>query len=66
LGILFLRLCHNTGSKKPEDVSCRERKRGRLVFVKNKLEKHRERLDRHLRHINARIETVGVGKTAMD
>jgi hypothetical protein len=57
LGILIVKP-HDSGKKQAGDSSCATRKKERLLFVRNKLEKHRERLDKHLSRINARIEAM--------
>lgn len=55
LGILLAKNKNDSAEQKTGN-SCLNRKRERLTFVKNKMEKHRERLDRHLQRINAKIE----------
>jgi hypothetical protein len=63
LGVLIVKLIRDSGEKKAGDSPCATRKRERLLFVRNKLEEHRERLDKHLSRINARIDAVSKTKT---
>jgi hypothetical protein len=66
LGLLLVKPTHDSGKKQAGDSPCAIRKRERLLFVRNKLEKHRERLDKHLSRINTRIEAVSKAKTTGD
>jgi hypothetical protein len=66
LGIFLVKLTRDSGVKKAGDSPCAARKRERLLFVRNKLEEHRERLDKHLSRINARIEAASKAKTPGD
>lgn len=58
LGILLVNRTHDPGENQAGESPCTKRKRERLLYVKNKMERHRERLDRQLSRINARIEAV--------
>ena len=64
LGVLMAKRKDNPGTGKSGDSACRSRKRERLVFAKNKLEWHRERLNHHLNRINSKIESLSPGGTA--
>ena len=48
---------------KKSDTACRNGKREKLNFVKTRLERHRERLDRYLNKINSKIETYSPAVT---
>jgi len=58
LGVLMTNQKKHPDDRKPAGSACQGRKRERLFFVKNKLEMHRERLDRHLSRINSKIESL--------
>jgi hypothetical protein len=62
LGILLTKYKNYPPEHKSGNSSCQNRKRERLFFVKNKMEMHRERLDRHLSRINAKIESLSTGE----
>jgi hypothetical protein len=59
LGILLAKDRTRSGEHGAGDSSCKSRKREKLLFVKEKMEMHRARLDRHLSRINAKIEALG-------
>jgi hypothetical protein len=59
LGILLSNIQKHRGKHREQDSSCRGRKRERLLFVKGKMEMHRERLEKHLARINEKLETLG-------
>ena len=66
LGILLAKDKMHPGRHPEGDSSCKTRKREKLLFVKGKLEMHRERLDRHLGRINAKIDSLGKGAKSGD
>lgn len=59
LGILLAKNKKSSAVLRMEDSACKSRKKEKLLFVKGKMEMHRERLDRHLSRINAKIESLG-------
>jgi hypothetical protein len=63
LGVLFTNKKIHPLENKPVNAACQSRKRERLYFVKNKLEMHRERLDRHLSRIKSKIESLNPAET---
>jgi hypothetical protein len=66
LGILLAKNKTGPAARRMEDSACKSRKREKLLFVKGKMEMHRERLDRHLNRINAKIESLGAAVHAGD
>jgi uncharacterized membrane-anchored protein YhcB (DUF1043 family) len=60
LGVLLAKARHKQEEKKSGEFPLRNKYNERLIFVKNKLEKHRERLDRHLQRINSKIEAYNL------
>ncbi len=58
LGILLAKDKKHSGEHHAEDSTCKNRKREKLLFVRGKMEMHRERLDKHLSRINAKIESL--------
>ena len=59
LGILLVKNKTGSTALRTENSPCKSRKRERLLFVKGKMEMHREKLERHLSRINAKIESLG-------
>jgi hypothetical protein len=59
LGVLLANIQLHRGEHRAQDSSCASRKREKLLFVKGKMEMHRERLEKHLSRINAKIEALG-------
>ncbi len=60
LGIL---LAPDKGDQKEDQSggkSCQDKYKAKLIFVRGKMLKHRERLDQHLVRINAKIEALNV------
>jgi hypothetical protein len=57
LGIILTKTKHEQVENKSGNLSTRNRNKEKLIFVKNKLEKHKDRLDRHLQRINSKIES---------
>jgi len=59
LGVLLAKIQIHKGEHRAQESSCTSRKREKLLFVKGKMEMHKERLERHLGRINAKIEALG-------
>ena len=59
LGVLVAKPKDQASAPKSGRSACRNRRRERLLFAKNKLELHRERVNHHLSRINSKIESLG-------
>ena len=64
LGVWMANRKDHPGVHKTGDSACRNRRRERLYFAKNKLELHRERLNHHLNRINSKLELLSPGGLA--
>ena len=64
LGVLMANHKESPGKHQTGESPCRSRRRERLLFAKNKLELHRERLSHHLSRINSKIESLSPGNPA--
>ena len=64
LGVLMAEHNERPGKHRTGESPCRSRRRKRLLFAKNKLELHRERLNHHLSRINSKIESLSPANPA--